>query len=124
MTAAASEPIAVIGVGTMGHGMAVSAPRPGNPTVVWARTPHATRELAELGADVAAALIAASRNITGSLLLGHAVKVGIPLDQQPTLADVPATIPATVRVLRGSGTVDTINVTIQVGRKGFTFACG
>ena len=53
---AASEPIAVIGVGTMGHGMAVSASRaPENPTVVWARTPHATRELAELGADVAAA---------------------------------------------------------------------
>ena len=33
----------------------------------------------------------------------------------------PATIPATVRVLRGSGTVDTINVTIQVGRKWFHF---
>ena len=27
------------------------------------------------------------------------------------------TIPATVRVLRGSGTVDTLNVTIEVGRK-------
>ena len=31
------------------------------------------------------------------------------------------TIPATVRVLRGSGTVDTINVTIEVGRKWFHF---
>ena len=51
---AASEPIAVIGVGTMGHGMAVSALRAGIPTVVWDRTPQATRELAELGADVAA----------------------------------------------------------------------
>jgi hypothetical protein len=29
------------------------------------------------------------------------------------------TIPATVRVLRGSGTVDTLNVTIEVGRKWF-----
>ena len=31
------------------------------------------------------------------------------------------TIPATVRVLRGSGTVDTLNVTIGVGRKWFHF---
>jgi hypothetical protein len=36
-------------------------------------------------------------------------------------AGAPATIPATVRVLRGSGTVDTLNVTIAVGRKWFTF---
>jgi hypothetical protein len=33
----------------------------------------------------------------------------------------PPTIPAVVRVLRGSGTVDTINVEIQVGRKFFHF---
>ena len=33
----------------------------------------------------------------------------------------PTTIPATVRVLRGSGTVDTIHVTIEVGRKWFHF---
>jgi hypothetical protein len=36
-------------------------------------------------------------------------------------ANAPATIPATVRVLRGSGTVDTINVTVEVGRKWFHF---
>ena len=36
-------------------------------------------------------------------------------------AGAPATIPATVRVLRGSGTVDTINVTVEVGRKWFHF---
>jgi hypothetical protein len=33
----------------------------------------------------------------------------------------PPTIPATVRVLRGSGTVDTIHVNIEVGRKWFHF---
>jgi len=33
----------------------------------------------------------------------------------------PATIPATVRVLRGSGTIDTINLNIEVGRKWFHF---
>ena len=36
-------------------------------------------------------------------------------------AGAPPTIPATVRVLRGSGTVDTLNVTIEVGRKWFHF---
>jgi len=36
-------------------------------------------------------------------------------------ANAPATIPAVVRVLRGSGSVDTINVTVEVGRKWFTF---
>ncbi len=33
----------------------------------------------------------------------------------------PATIPAVVRILRGSGPTATINVNIQVGRKWFTF---
>ena len=37
----------------MGHGMATSALRAGIPTVVWNRDPKATRDLAELGAEVA-----------------------------------------------------------------------
>jgi len=36
-------------------------------------------------------------------------------------AGAPATIPATVRILRGSGPVQTIAVNIQVGRKWFHF---
>jgi hypothetical protein len=36
-------------------------------------------------------------------------------------ANAPATIPAIVRVLHGSGAVDTIDVTVEVGRKWFTF---
>jgi len=47
------EPVAVLGTGTMGHGMALSALRAGIPTIVWNREPEATRDLAELGADVA-----------------------------------------------------------------------
>ena len=35
-----NEPVAVIGVGTMGHGMATSALRAGIPTIVWDRTPR------------------------------------------------------------------------------------
>jgi hypothetical protein len=33
----------------------------------------------------------------------------------------PSSIPAVVRVLRGSGTVDTLNVEVDVGRKWFHF---
>jgi 3-hydroxyisobutyrate dehydrogenase len=45
--------IAVLGIGAMGHGMATSALRAGIPTIVWNRTPRATQDLAELGAEVA-----------------------------------------------------------------------
>ena len=55
------EPVAVIGVGTMGHGMAGSALRAGIPTVVWDRAPEATRDLAEHGAEVAASAADAAR---------------------------------------------------------------
>jgi len=37
----------------MGHGLAISALRAGIPTVVWDRRPEATRDLGQLGAEVA-----------------------------------------------------------------------
>jgi 3-hydroxyisobutyrate dehydrogenase len=49
----AHEPVAVLGIGAMGHGMAISALRAGIPTIVWNRRPEATLDLAELGAEVA-----------------------------------------------------------------------
>jgi 3-hydroxyisobutyrate dehydrogenase len=49
-----AEPIAVLGTGTMGHGIATSALRAGIPTIVWNREPETNRDLADLGADVAA----------------------------------------------------------------------
>lgn len=55
------EPVAVLGIGAMGHGMATSALRAGIPTIVWNRTPAATRDLAALGADVAATAADAAR---------------------------------------------------------------
>ena len=57
----ARQPVAVIGVGTMGHGMAGSALRAGIPTIVWDRAPEATRDLAEQGAEVAASAADAAR---------------------------------------------------------------
>jgi 6-phosphogluconate dehydrogenase-like protein len=47
------EPIAVLGIGAMGHGMAASALRAGIPTIVWNRERGVTRDIAELGAEVA-----------------------------------------------------------------------
>jgi 3-hydroxyisobutyrate dehydrogenase len=49
----AEEPVAVLGIGAMGHGMATSVLRAGIPTIVWNRSPEATRSLAQLGAEVA-----------------------------------------------------------------------
>ncbi|MFL6244287.1 MAG: NAD(P)-dependent oxidoreductase [Acidimicrobiia bacterium] len=51
--AAQSETVAVLGIGAMGHGMATSALRAGIPTIVWNRRPDPTRDLADLGAEVA-----------------------------------------------------------------------
>ena len=55
------EPVAVLGIGAMGHGMATSALRAGIPTIVWNREPEATRDLAGLGADVAESAADAAR---------------------------------------------------------------
>jgi 3-hydroxyisobutyrate dehydrogenase len=55
------EPVAVLGIGAMGHAMAASALRAGIPTIVWNRTPAATRDLAGLGADVAETAAEAAR---------------------------------------------------------------
>src|SRR3954468_12543876 len=59
-----SEPVAIIGIGTMGHGMAASALRAGIPTIVWDRAPAATRRLAESGATVADSAADAARQAT------------------------------------------------------------
>jgi 3-hydroxyisobutyrate dehydrogenase len=55
------EPVAVLGIGAMGHGMAVSALRAGIPTIVWNRRMEAARDLAELGAQVAGTAADAAR---------------------------------------------------------------
>jgi len=47
------EPVAFLGIGTMGHAMATSALRAGIPTIVWNRDPGATRDLTDLGAEAA-----------------------------------------------------------------------
>ena len=55
------EPVAVFGIGAMGHGMAASALHAGIPTIVWDRRMEVTRDLAELGAQVAGTAADAAR---------------------------------------------------------------
>src|ERR1700735_3816921 len=55
------EPVAFLGVGTMGHAMATRAIGAGIPTIVWNRDPDATRDLADLGAEVAGSAVDAAR---------------------------------------------------------------
>jgi 3-hydroxyisobutyrate dehydrogenase len=59
--AGTQEPVAVLGIGAMGHGMAASALRAGIPTIVWNRDLAATRDLAGLGAEVAETAADAAR---------------------------------------------------------------
>ena len=59
--AGTDEPVAVLGIGAMGRGMAVSALRARIPTIVWNRKIEATRDLADLGADVAESAADAAR---------------------------------------------------------------
>ena len=61
MRATGQEPVAVLGIGAMGHAMATSMLRAGIPTIVWNRRRAATRDLAGLGADVAETAADAAR---------------------------------------------------------------
>ena len=58
------ESVAFLGTGTMGHAMATRALGAGIPTIVWNREPRATRDLADLGAEVAESVADAARRAT------------------------------------------------------------
>ena len=81
--ARAHEPVAVLGIGAMGHGMAASALRAGIPTIVWNRRIEAARDLAELGAEVAATVADAARRaaIVVTMVTDAAAVISIARDQ-------------------------------------------
>jgi 3-hydroxyisobutyrate dehydrogenase len=81
--APAKEPVAFLGIGTMGHGLATNAIRAGLPTVVWNRNPEATRDLADLGAAVAETAADAARRaaIVVTMVTDADVVLSIALDQ-------------------------------------------
>ncbi|HEX2424081.1 MAG TPA: NAD(P)-dependent oxidoreductase [Actinomycetota bacterium] len=85
---------AFLGLGTMGRAMATSALRAGIPTIVWNREPDATRDLAELGADVAetAADAAGRAEIVVTMVTNADAVISIARDQGMLAALAPGTI--------------------------------
>jgi 3-hydroxyisobutyrate dehydrogenase len=85
---------AFLGVGAMGHGMATSALRAGIQTIVWNRRPEATRDLAEIGADVAETAADAARRaeIVVTMVTDTDAVISIARDQGMLAALAPGTI--------------------------------
>jgi 3-hydroxyisobutyrate dehydrogenase len=88
------EPVAVLGIGTMGHGIAASALRAGIATIVWNRTSEATRDLAQVGAEVAetAADAAHRAAIVVTMVTNADVVISIARDQGMLEALAPGAI--------------------------------
>src|ERR1700733_2958732 len=81
--ATVKEPVAFLGIGTMGHAMATSARRAGIPTVAWNRNPDAARDLAALGVALAETPADAARraDIVVTMVTDADVVVSIARDQ-------------------------------------------
>lgn len=90
------DPVAILGIGAMGRGMAISALRHGIPTAVWNRNEGPARELAAVGAE-------AFRSASGAVA-GAAVVVTMVTDADAVIAVLrdegvlPALAPNTVLV--------------------------
>ena len=100
------EPVAVLGIGAMGHGMAASALRAGIPTIVWNRTPVPTRDLAEQGADVAESAADAARRaaIVVTMVTDTDAVVSIARDQGMLAALAPGAIWVQMSTIGVAGT--------------------
>jgi 3-hydroxyisobutyrate dehydrogenase len=88
------EPVAFLGIGTMGHAMATRTLGAGIPTIVWNRDPEATRALAGLGAEVAEISADAARRaaIVVTMVTDADVVLAIAKDQGMLAALAPGAI--------------------------------
>src|SRR5919197_6751902 len=100
------DPVAVLGIGAMGHGMAASALRAGIPTIVWDRAPAAARDLAGLGADVAASAADAARQaaIVVTMVTDADAVISIARDQGMLAALAPGAIWVQMSTIGVAGT--------------------
>src|SRR5258708_25318515 len=94
------EPVAVLGIGAMGHGMASSALRAGIPTIVWDRRMEAARDLAERGAEVAETAAGAARRAGGVGTMVADAGAGMSVARGPGM--LPALAPGALRVPVGT----------------------
>jgi len=100
------ETVAVLGIGSMGHGMATSAMRAGIPTIVWNREAGRTRDLADLGAEVAetAADAAARAGIVITMVTDADAVISIATEQGMLDALAPGSIWAQMSTIGVAGT--------------------
>ena len=103
--AAQPDTVAVLGIGSMGHGMAQSALRAGIPTIVWNREPGRTRDLADLGAEVAetAADAAARAGIVITMVTDADAVISIATEQGMLDALAPGSIWAQMSTIGVAG---------------------
>jgi 3-hydroxyisobutyrate dehydrogenase len=89
-----NEPVAFLGIGTMGRAMATNALRAGIPTIVWNRDPEATRDVADLGAEVAETPADAARraDIVVTMVTDANVVVSIAREQGMLAALAPGAV--------------------------------
>jgi 3-hydroxyisobutyrate dehydrogenase len=99
------EPVAVLGIGAMGHGMAASALRASIPTIVWDRRMEAAGDLAELGAQVALTAADAARRaaIVVTMVTDADAVISIARDQGMLAALAPGAIWAQMSTIGVAG---------------------
>jgi 3-hydroxyisobutyrate dehydrogenase len=122
MRATRQEPVAVLGIGAMGHGMAASALRAGIPTIVWNRTPTPTRDLAGLGAEVAETAADAARRaaIVVTMVTDTDAVISIARDQGMLAALAPGAIWVQMSTIGVAG-IERVAAMVQAERPDVTF---
>lgn len=100
------EAVSVLGVGSMGRGMAMSALRARIPTIVWSRDGRRTREFGERGADVAetAAEAAARAGVVVTMVTDADAVVSVATEQGMLGALAPGAIWAQMSTIGVAGT--------------------
>jgi 3-hydroxyisobutyrate dehydrogenase len=108
------QPVAVLGIGAMGHGMAASALRAGIPTIVWDRRAEATRDLARLGGEVAATAADAARRaaIVVTMVTDADAVISIARDQGMLAALAPGAVWAQMSTIGVAG-IDSVAAMAQ-----------
>ena len=104
--AGTTDSVAMLGVGTMGHAMATNVLRAGIPTIVWNREPEATRDLAELGAEVAETAADAARRagIVVTMVTDADAVISIARDQGMLAALAPGAVWVQMSTIGVAGT--------------------
>ena len=99
------NPVAFLGIGTMGHAMATRALGAGIPTIVWNRDPSATRDLADHGAEVAESAADAARRaaIVVTMVTDADVVLAIAKEQGMLAALAPGAIWAQMSTIGDGG---------------------